>query len=461
MIPIPKTSRRRFLTGMALLGASSLLRANADEPPVSGDQPSPDSAWSPDDRKAASDQLLKYFGAAAPQLLRDAQGFLTHPSISCSLPGKAYSTNLWDWDTYWTTRALFRFATISNDLDFQSKVGEHAIGSLTNFFDQQADEGRIPMLVDVHSADPLGSLKPNRPPSQNQAKPIFGQLALLIANETGNVDWLSSQFDKLLKFYASWVTGNQSAIGLFVWGNDVAIGNDNDPTTFGRPFFSSANLLLNCLFYADLKAAAELAGKLNRPDDQMRLSNQASTLGEQIQKYCWDPRDQFYYTVDVQCVDHRKELLPHLSPGMAMSWHCLPLRIQTFTGFLPLWCGLATADQAKALVQTNYLADDRLRGNWGVRSLSSKESMYCMDFSSNPSNWLGPVWIIVNYFVWKGLKDFGFHDEATDLADKTLRLLSTDLARNGSLNEYYHPDTGKALSHKGFMDWNLLVLEMM
>jgi putative isomerase len=146
---------------------------------------------------------------------------------------------------------------------------------------------------------------------------------------------------------------------------------------------------------------------------------------------------------------------------MDMSWQCLPLRIQTFTGFLPLWCGLATPDQAKALVQTNYLADDRFRGNWGVRSLSSKESMYCMDFSSNPSNWLGPVWIIVNYFVWKGLNDFGFQDEASKLAEKTLRLLSTDLATNGSLNEYYHPDTGLALSHKGFMDWNLLVLEMM
>ena len=101
-----------------------------------------------------------------------------------------------------------------------------------------------------------------------------------------------------------------------------------------------------------------------------------------------------------------------MKPGMDMSWHCLPLRIQTFTGFLPLWCGLAKPAQAKALVQTNYLADDRFCGNWGVRSLSSKETMYCMDFSSNPSNWLGPVWIIVNYFVWKGLKDYGFHDEA-------------------------------------------------
>ena len=45
-----------------------------------------------------------------------------------------------------------------------------------------------------------------------------------------------------------------SSTGLLVWGDDVAIGNDNDPTTFGRPFFSSANLLLNCLFHQDLTA---------------------------------------------------------------------------------------------------------------------------------------------------------------------------------------------------------------
>jgi hypothetical protein len=45
-------------------------------------------------------------------------------------------------------------------------------------------------------------------------------------------------------------------------------------------------------------------------------------------------------------------------------------------------------------------------------------------------------------------------------ASLVILLLSRDLEANGSLNEYYHPDTGAALSHKGFMDWNLLVLEM-
>ena len=115
---------------------------------------------------------------------------------------------------------------------------------------------------------------------------------------------------------------------------------------------------------------------------------------------------------------------------------------------------------AQKLVSTNYLADDRLRRQWRTRSLSNRETMYSLEFSSNPSNWLEPIWIIVNYFVWKGLQRYGHKKEANALADKTLLLLSRDLERNSSLNEYYHPDTGAAVSHKGFINWNLLVLEM-
>jgi putative isomerase len=458
--PAPKSSRREFLTGAALLGACSLVSGSAGLAAAPTGGSSADSRGPAEDGEAATRRLRAYFGQMAPLLLRPPAGILVHPSIAGSLPGKQYATNLWDWDTLWTTRGLFRLASISNDAAFRRQVGEHAIGSFRNFFDHQSAEGRISILLDVTDADPFGTLKPDRPKSQNQAKPIFGQLALLIADEIGSVDWLAPHFDKLRRFYAAWISGNQSAIGLLVWGNDVAIGNDNDPTTFGRPFFSSANLLLNCLFYQDLTAAAELARRLGRSDDHERLRAQARDLGQRIQHYCWDPRDQFYYTVDVQCVDRRRELIPHVRPGMDMSWSCLPLRVQTFTGFLPLWCGLATPEQARALIETNYLADDRFRGNWGVRSLSAKESMYALDFSSDPSNWLGPVWIIVNYLVWQGLKNSGFAEEATQLADKTRQLLANDLAINGSLNEYYHPDTGRALSHKGFMDWNLLVLEM-
>jgi putative isomerase len=58
------------------------------------------------------------------------------------------------------------------------------------------------------------------------------------------------------------------------------------------------------------------------------------------------------------------------------------------------------------------------------------------------------------------LQRYGYEKEAAALADKTILLLSKDLEANGSLNEYYHPDTGEGLSVKGYITWNLLVLEM-
>jgi putative isomerase len=355
---------------------------------------------------------------------------------------------------------LLAYSETRSDAAFRTTVLDHCKGSFQNFFEHQAPNGRLPILMTDRNADLLRSITPDAPRHANQAKPIFAQLAWLIARNGGGVDWVRPSFDRLLRFYDAWERDNLASCGLFVWGDDVAIGNDNDPTTFGRPFFSSANLLLNCLFYGDYKAATSLAQELNRREDAVRLNAKATALADRISSLCWDPRDRFFYTVDVQCVDHRAELLPRIKAGMRMSWRTLPLRIQTFTGFLPMWCGIATQQQAKQLVETNYLADERLRCESGVRTLSKHEVMYSLDFSSNPSNWLGPVWIISNYLVWKALDRYGYAKEARELAAKTLALLSKDIEANGSMNEYYHPDTGAALSHKGFMDWNLLVTEM-
>ena len=407
------------------------------------------------------DSLLSYFGNTAPQLLRPAEGILKYPSISPSLPGKQYSTNLWDWDTLWTSRGLFRFANLSGGKQLHSQVAEHAQGSLFNFLDHQSTQGRIPMLVTVTDPDPLGSSQEGSPNIHNQAKPVLGQLALLIADETNDVSWLAPRFDQLLHFYLSWTQGNRSAVGLLVWGDDVAIGDDNDPTTFGRPFFSSANLLLNCLFYEDLKAAAKLAERLSRPQDQQRLSAQADQLGASIQKNCWDPRDRFYYTADVQCVDRRAELIPNIKRGMAMSWQSLPIRVQMFTGFLPMWCGLATPRQAADLVQLHYLNDQRFRADWGVQvTLIPGDDVFPgLQFQSQQLAWTCLDHRELPWYGWDS-KTTDSMTAAEDLAGKTLGILSADLAKNGSLNEYYHPDTGAALSHTGFMDWNLLVLEM-
>jgi len=450
-------SRRDVLTGLAASSAVSIMAARSEEHQSSAS--TTPAILSGEERRQRTDALLRYFAAIAPQLLRAPNGILKYPSVAPSLPGKTYSTNLWDWDTLWTSQGLFRLAALLHDDQLKQKLCEHVSGSLLNFLEHASQDGQIPIMMTADDPDPFRILGKNTT-SRNQAKPVFGQLGLLACDQRGDANWIGPHFDSILRFYDSWIRRNSSPIGLLVWGDDVAIGDDNDPTTFGRPFFSSANLLLNCLFYQDLLASAELARRLGRSADYDRLSSQARELARRIEKFCWDPKDSYYYTVDVQCIDRRAELIPTVPRGMDMSWRCLPMRIQMFTGFLPLWCGIAPQENARKLIDANYLADDRLCARWGARSLSARETMYSLEFSSNPSNWLGPVWIIANYFVWKALLRYGYKKEANALSDKTLLLLSRDLEASGSLNEYYHPDTGAALSHKGFIDWNLLVLEM-
>jgi putative isomerase len=450
MMGLNHISRRSLLAGLVASGATAVVPARSE-----GSQrytASSAALLSDEERSRNADVLLRYFAANAPLMLWAPDGILKHPGVAQSPHGGPYANQLWDWDTLWTSQGLFRVAALEHDEPLKQKLCEHVSGSLSNFLEHASPDGRIPIMIGT-GPDPFAL-------SKNQAKPVFAQLGLLAADQRGEVEWLAPHFDKILRFYDAWTAHNSSSIGLLVWSDDVAIGDDNDPTTFGRPAFSSANLLLNCLFYHDLLASAELARRLARLKDQARLTAQAETLAQQIRMHCWDPRDSYFYSVDVQCVDRRAELIPTVHRGMDMSWKSLPLRIQMFTGFLPLWCGIASQAQADELVKINYLADDRLRAAWGVRSLSSRETMYSLVSSGNPSNWLGPVWIIVNYFAWKGLQRYGFHKEAAALADKTISLLALNLKVNGSLNEYYHPDTGAALSHKGFIDWNLLVLEM-
>jgi len=445
-------SRREVLSGLSM-GVGALVAGPAA---MGGSWMGGAAAVSAGDRAA----LIGYFARHARELLREAGGVLRFPSISCSLPRAAYSADLWDWDTLWTVRGLFRVSKLTADKALIADVAAHARGAVKNFFDHQSAEGRIPMLITVSDADPLGCLKGSRPHKENQAKPVLAQLALLIADESGEgLEWFAEYLPQLKRFYESWTVDNLSRTGLLVWGDDVAIGNDNDPTTFGRPFFSSANLLLNCLYLQDLKAAAQIAGRMHREADREVFAKQVEALEAAIQKHCWDARDRFFYTADVQCVDRRAELIPNIARGMDMSWDSMPLRIQTFTGFLPMWCGVATPTQCRELVR--HLAKPETFGaKFGVRTLSAAESMYSLAKSSNPSNWLGPVWIIANYLVWKGLVLNGFEAEAKALGVATVEMLARDLAKSGSLNEYYHPDTGAALSHAGFMDWNLLVLEM-
>lgn len=401
-------------------------------------------------------QLADFFIKAAENVFRPAEGCLRHPYL---VPGGLYSAQLWDWDSWWLTRGLLA-ASERGGAAFRAKVIEHAQGSWRNFLENQALNGAVPLLIEAGRGDPFGSSRDDG--TRNQAKPVLAQFAVEIAEAIGDYRWLGEYFDGLKRFLERWMTLYGTPSGLVVWGSDLAVATDNDPAIFGRPEFSSAGLLLNCFFARELIAATKIARELGRMADADHLAGCGARVSEAIRTECWDPIDGFFYTVDVQSRDRRDDYVPaDFGKGMAMSWRTLPLKLKGSSGFAPLWAGVASAEQATIAVDRHWRNSDILNASWGVRTLARNERMYAPGINSgNPSNWLGPVWIISNYMTWEGLRQYGFHEEAAVLAQKTRRLLMQDIAKTGQVHECYHPDTGAPNFNGNFLSWNTLGLLM-
>jgi putative isomerase len=128
---------------------------------------------------------------------------------------------------------------------------------------------------------------------------------------------------------------------------------------------------------------------------------------------------------------------------------------------MAMWAGIATPEQATRMVNEHFKNEKTFSAPYGIRTLSKLEKMYSVRASNNPSNWLGPIWGISNYMVYKGLLKYNFTSEAKELAEKTIVLFGRDFENNGALHEYYEPETGEPILNKGFQNWNYLVMNMM
>lgn len=330
-------------------------------------------------------------------------------------------------------------------------------------------DGWIPIWIERDAPGRKEMLSTRNPWKSNMHKPNLAQhAAFIIRNMNGDAEWLRDDFYTLQAFVSKYLNFHRhTATGLIYWETDEAIGVDNDPSTFYRPYGSSGSIFLNVLMYKELKAMAYIAGCLNQPDIAKYFEEEANTLKEKINEHCWDPRDGFYYSVDLNLRPVEKPATETLQPGkfyfhmgQPRTYDCLIQRISIWSGFMPLWAGIATPQQAKIIVEKHFHDTASFNSPAGIRTLSPIEKMYDTRASGNPSSWLGPVWINVNYLVFRGLINYGYDDEARELAEKTILLLGRDFERFGALHEYYLPDNGEPLINKGFQNWNFLVLNM-
>lgn len=398
-------------------------------------------------------------------MFREAKGSLKYPFLT---PGsQQYDNVLWDWDSWLSNIALRQIIRDAGSVKDSADAIQYEQGCVLNFLHYGDWDGYLPIVI-WEDSNPR-QLNGRDIYHSNMHKPVLAQhAAFLVKQQKNDAEWLREKFYHLQAFVNGYKAHHRDkGTGLYYWQTDVAIGVDNDPCTFFRPNGSSASIYLNCLMYKELLAMVCLADCLKIPEVGKEFAQDAANLKAAVQEHCWDERDGFFYNVDLNlravtnATDNSlgKEFVIHA--GYPRDYDCLIQRIEVWSGFLPLWAGLASAEQAERVVREHFSNPKTFNSPSGVRTLSKMEKMYSLRASANPSNWRGPVWGVSNYMVFKGMVNYGFTAEATELATKTVALFGRDFEQTGALHEYYEPETGEPLLNKGFQNWNYLVANML
>lgn len=385
-------------------------------------------------------------------MFREAGGNLPHPFIA---PGsQQYADVLWDWDSWLSNVALRQILLETSDAQAGDDAKRYEQGCVLNYLHWGGMDGWIPIVI--YREEPV--YRAAKPYGENMHKPVLAQHAAFITRTNGgDAEWLRASFYFLLTFLNNYRHHHRHESGVYFWQSDLMIGSDNDPCTFSRPPRSSGAIFLNCLMFREFQATAYLADQLHLDAVAADLRQAAADVRAAILDHCWDERDGFFYSVDLNLMPRETN---GLHAGDPRHWSCLIQRIGVWSGFLALWAGIATPEQAERIVSEHYRDLRTFHAPYGVRSLSKLEKMYTIRASGNPSCWLGPVWGVSNYLTFRGLVRYGFLNDARDLAEKTIRLFGRDLERFGALHEYYQPENGEPILNRGFQNWNYLVLNM-
>ena len=356
---------------------------------------------------------------AKQNIVKPASGILKHPYM---VPAGPY-TQLFDWDTY--------FMGVALSYDGVGEALENSVKDFLDFADENWNSiGYTPREIAANAPDALPQM----------CKPFLAQMALRASMTLNHYDWLRepsgdtrrTYYQKLGDTLAFWENTRRANDGLFRWFNGVESGVDNNPAVSDEPADVTEGVDLQCYIYREYRAMAALARKLNNADDEKMYDAKADALAKLIREKMWSEVDGIFLNIDSRT-------------GRM-------IRIKTWTNFVPLWAGIATKAEAQRTIREHVLNAKEFWSPNGIRTLATPEPLY----DSHRGYWRGPVWIVSNYLVMRGLENYGYKKEAVALAEETVNLLVRDLRATGGMNENYNPETGEPTAAGHFVSWNLL-----
>jgi alpha,alpha-trehalase len=147
---------------------------------------------------------------------------------------------------------------------------------------------------------------------------------------------------------------------------------------------------------------------LGRTEDADKWRQRAEDRKGRIQKFLWDSQRGLFFDYDVQ--------------KQARSSY------EYITTFFPLWAGLATPEQARAVVRNLSLFEEP-----GGLAMSRRATGAQWDFPY--------AWAPNQLTAVEGLRRYGYNDEANRISYKFLSAVAENFRRDGTIREKYNAVT--------------------
>ena len=386
-----------------------------------------------------------------------------------TVPNQSVYPFQWNWDSAFVAMGFARFDCA------------RAWAELTTLFKGQWSDGMIPSIVFHSNADhyypgPLAWGTHHTPPTTGITQPPVAATAarMIYAADTDRdraTKMLSQTFDHLFANHKWWHTiRDPDATGLVTVVHPWETGRDNSPDWDGP-----LSAIVPQVDVSALRKDNKVVDPSERPTDL--FYNRVMSLVEQAKSFDWDgvtvAKNLSMRVCDlgIQSILLRADQdLLFLADILNRSLEADTLRLwiartqsaftrlkapdgsyrsldlisgelapcMTSASFLPLYAGIATAQEAKSMVDT--------LSHWQQRTpyLVASSDPYHESYDSR-RYWRGPLWIVVNRMIADGLTRYGYADWA-----ETIRKTSEACIMQYGFREAFDPQNGEGLGGKDF-----------
>lgn len=194
-----------------------------------------------------------------------------------------------------------------------------------------------------------------------------------------------------------------------------------------KEYFWVKDVPFNAILKENLEVLADLSEKIGYPEEAETYRGHAQNIASAMRERMLED-GIFWSTFGA---DFRK------------------IKVKTWAMFSPLYAGILSPKEARALVDGHLLNPKEFKTTYMVPTVSLDDPAY------DPEGfWRGPTWIGTNWFMHRGLMRYGMGDVAERILESSMALLE----RSG-FREYFHPDTGEGLGAQEFT-WGALIIDM-